>query len=315
MIGIRPSLLLSLSVAITLNTPAFANTDKAYHDLHEVPTGQPLLEGQQYHTRPEWESVKDDALGDAIKRGYSLFMNTQQMHSSGKVNNGMNCTNCHLSGGQVAGAAPMWAAYVAYPAYRSKNHRVNTYADRLQGCFLYSMNAKEGQPPATTSPEILDLTAYSYWLSTNVMVNASLPGRGFSKIDKPEKKADFQRGKNVYQQKCAICHGKDGQGQSVSQRYVFPPLWGKDSYNWGAGMHRVNTAAAFIQANMPLGQGQTLTNQQAWDVALFINSHERPQDPRYKDNLQQTAETFHKHQGQYGKPDPVDQHNLGSKAY
>jgi thiosulfate dehydrogenase len=62
--------------------------------------------------------------------------------------------------------------------------------------------------------------------------------------------------------------------------FTFPPLWGDDSYNAGAGMHRVETAAAFIKANMPLGQPNTLTDQQAWDVAALINSKPRPPDPR-----------------------------------
>lgn len=32
---------------------------------------------------------------------------------------------------------------------------------------------------------------------------------------------------------------------------------------------------------MPLGKGGTLSDQEAWDVAYFMNSHERPQDPRF----------------------------------
>ena len=45
-------------------------------------------------------------------------------------------------------------------------------------------------------------------------------------------------------------------------------------------MHRGQTAAAFIKANMPLGQANTLTDQEAWDVAAYINSKPRPPDPR-----------------------------------
>ena len=36
--------------------------------------------------------------------------------------------------------------------------------------------------------------------------------------------------------------------------FLFPLLWGPDSYNNGAGMNRVLTAARFIKARMPLGQ-------------------------------------------------------------
>ncbi len=64
---------------------------------------------------------------------------------------------------------------------------------------------------------------------------------------------------------------------------VFPPLWGSNSFNWGAGMHRVNTAAGFIKANMPLGKPNSLSDQEAWDVAAYINSFPRPADPRQLD--------------------------------
>jgi thiosulfate dehydrogenase len=58
-------------------------------------------------------------------------------------------------------------------------------------------------------------------------------------------------------------------------------------------MHSVSTAAAFIKANMPLGKGGSLTDQEAWDVAQYMNSHERPQDPRYEGSLEQTRKKFH----------------------
>ena len=36
-----------------------------------------------------------------------------------------------------------------------------------------------------------------------------------------------------------------------------------------------------------------VTNQQAWDVATFMNSHERPQDPRFTGDVAQTRAQFH----------------------
>lgn len=58
-------------------------------------------------------------------------------------------------------------------------------------------------------------------------------------------------------------------------------------------MGRISNAAAFVKANMPLGLPGTLTEQQAWDVALYMNSHERPQDPRYTGSVQDTRQAFH----------------------
>ncbi len=81
-------------------------------------------------------------------------------------------------------------------------------------------------------------------------------------------------------------------------------------------MHRVNTAATFIKDNMPLGQGGTLTDQQAWDIALFMDSHERPQDPRFDGDIKLTKEAFHNHNGEYGNPSPAnDKQILGTNAY
>ena len=83
------------------------------------------------------------------------------------------------------------------------------------------------------------------------------------------------------------------RGRRSPGRYVFPPLWGPDSFNWGAGMHQLDNAAAFIKANMPLGRGGMLSDQQAWDVALFMDAHERPQDPRFTGNVAQTRKKYH----------------------
>jgi thiosulfate dehydrogenase len=83
----------------------------------------------------------------------------------------------------------------------------------------------------------------------------------------------------VFRNRCVICHGQNGEGLKASAElangYLFPPLWGPDTYNNGAGMARVLTAAAFIKARMPLGQ-PTLTDDEAFDVAAYINVQQRP---------------------------------------
>jgi thiosulfate dehydrogenase len=58
-------------------------------------------------------------------------------------------------------------------------------------------------------------------------------------------------------------------------------------------MHQLANASGFIQANMPLGKGGTLSEQDAWDVAVFMNSHERPQDPRFKGSVAETRKRYH----------------------
>ncbi|GHA91802.1 hypothetical protein GCM10007159_11650 [Modicisalibacter luteus] len=76
-------------------------------------------------------------------------------------------------------------------------------------------------------------------------------------------------------------------------------------------MHRVNTAAAFIKANMPLGKPYSLSDEDAWDIAAFINSHERPQDPRRRgmESLETTVHPFHQHSGYYS--DVIEGQRLG----
>ena len=250
--------------------------------------------GTKYHVPPSEADLPKNSFGDMVRKGHAIFVDTKRQVPE-LVGNGMNCVNCHLDQGRLANSAPLWGAYTMYPAYRKKNDKVNTYAERIQGCFTFSMN---GKPPAADSPEMTALIAFSYWLATNAPTGVALPGRGYPEVSQPEGGYSIERGEKAYADQCAVCHGGNGLGQKAGQTYVFPPLWGKDSYNWGAGMHRINTAAAFIKANMPLGKGGTLSDQEAWDLAAFINSHERPQDPRLVDgDVEKTRVEFHANDG------------------
>jgi thiosulfate dehydrogenase len=177
-----------------------------------------------------------------------------------------------------------------YPAYRSKNHHVNTFAERLQGCFNYSMN---GKAPPLGDPVLVALETYAYWMSKGEPIGTSLPGRSYPKLSKPAMAPDYARGEKVFKSDCALCHGDNGQGQQTADHTVFPPLWGPQSFNWGAGMEQITNAAGFIKANMPLGRGNTLTDQDTWDVAYFMNAHERPQDPRFNGSIPATRAAYH----------------------
>ncbi|MGL5997443.1 MAG: c-type cytochrome [Pseudomonas proteolytica] len=244
---------------------------------------------------PQESELPDNAYGKLVMQGYALFVDTKRFAPQ-FVGNGLNCSNCHLDQGRLANSAPLWGAYPMYPAYRKKNDKVNTFAERLQGCFQFSMNG--GKPPAADSHEITALSTYAYWLASKAPLGVELPGRGYPEVSQPAKGYNLAQGAEVYKAQCAVCHGAEGQGQKVGDSYVMPPLWGKDSYNWGAGMHRINTAASFIKHNMPLGKGGSLTDQQAWDVAAYVNRHERPQDPRLVDgSVEKTRVKFHANDG------------------
>lgn len=255
---------------------------------------------------PKASSIPSGKFGDMVRAGRDIFVHTDKLRGK-YVGNGLKCVNCHLDDGRHANSAPLWAAYTVYPAYRKKTGEVSTFEQRLQGCFKYSMN---GKAPPLGSPELTALTVYSFWLATGAPVGESLPGRGYPKLAKPAESPSFARGAEVFATHCALCHGDNGEGTKAEGAYVFPPLWGKDSYNWGAGMHRIDTAAGFIKANMPLSKPDSLSDQQAWDVATFVNSHERPQDPRFRGSVAATKKALHEEDCRYG--DKVNGHVLGS---
>ncbi len=258
-------------------------------------------------TPPSEADLPDNEFGKIVRLGKNIFEDTQN-YAKPYVGNGMNCVNCHLASGRKADSSPLWGAYVRYPAYRAKNNKVNTYEERIQGCFKFSMN---GKAPAADSPEMVALVTYSYWMSTGAPIGAKLKGAGYPELPKPAITPDAARGKTVYTESCQVCHGANGEGKKADGKSVFPPLWGSESFNWGAGMHRINTAAAFIKANMPLSRSGTLTDQEAWDVATFVMSHERPQDPRSKGDVAQTKKEYHDENCKYGET--VDGKILGDK--
>ncbi len=250
-----------------------------------------------FFSPPLEKNIPDNDFGKMVHQGRNIFTNTQT-YAKTYVGNNLNCVNCHLDAGRLPNSAPLWAAYGMYPAYRAKTKNIDSIENRMQGCFEYSMN---GKAPAVDSVEMKSLVVYMYWMSEGAPIGKNLPGRVYLDLKKPKREVSWDAGEKVYQNKCLICHGQDGNGQYVSNTTVFPPLWGKNSFNWGAGMHRINTAAGFIKANMPLSLGGSLTDQEAWDVAFYINSHERPKDPRQKGSVDETKKHLHDENCSYGK--------------
>lgn len=221
---------------------------------------------------PADSTIPDGPLGASIRLGRDIVTNTQ-LHAKAYVGNGLQCSSCHLNGGTVAGAAPFVGLWGVFPEYRTRSASVNSLQERINDCFERSMN---GQPLPEDSAEMMGLLSYIWWLSQDVPTGTSVAGRGFKEITAPAK-PDIQNGKVVYAQKCASCHGVNGEGMNTPDGgYVFPALWGDKSFNNGAGMARISVAAAFVKHKMPLGQGNTLTNQEAFDVAAYFTAQPRP---------------------------------------
>jgi thiosulfate dehydrogenase len=258
---------------------------------------------------PAESDIPDSEFGKVVRQGREIFIHTDTAVPQ-FVGDRLQCASCHLEAGRSANSAPMWGAYGLYPAFRKKNNHVNTFSERLQECFRYSMN---GVSPPAGDPTLVALESYAYWMSKGAPTGEKIKGQGFLKLAKPGQLPDFARGSAVYAQRCALCHGADGAGNSEGAAVPGPPLWGRHSYNWGAGMQQIPNAAGFIKANMPLGQGYSLSDQDAWDLAMFVDSHERPQDPRFKGSIAETQKQFHDDgDSMYGQT--VDGKVLGSQS-
>ena len=221
---------------------------------------------------PPDSAIPDGPTGDAIRRGRNLINDTHKQLPD-NVGNGLTCSNCHLAGGTKESAGPYVGLWGVFPEYRSRNGRINSLQERVNDCFERSMN---GKPLVLDSTEMNAILMYVQWLSTGVPVGEAVVGRGMGQID-TTLKPDPAHGKQIYAEKCVACHGVNGEGtRNPAGGYVFPPVWGDASFNIGAGLARTYTAAAFIKHNMPLGQGDSLTDQEAIDVAEYVTHQPRP---------------------------------------
>jgi thiosulfate dehydrogenase len=223
---------------------------------------------------PGWRDahLPDGPLGEAVALGHRIVTKTPRS-APAYAASALNCTSCHLDGGRTAWAAPWVGIWGVFPEYRSRNARVNTLQDRINDCFERSLNGKR---LPDDSVEMTGILAYMHWLSRGVPTGQSVDGRGFARLPARDD-VDPERGRYVYARKCALCHGVDGEGMTGADgEAVYPPLWGERSFNIGAGMARLETAAAFVKSNMPLGQGGTLSDQEAFDVAAFFTRQPRP---------------------------------------
>jgi thiosulfate dehydrogenase len=222
------------------------------------------------------EALPRDKHGDLVRQGFRIFSNTPR-YARRYSGNALSCANCHLDVGRRADAAPMWAAWGMYPAYLGKTDRVNTFEERIQQCFRFSLN---GFSPPVDSHEIRALAAYSQWLARGKPIGVELSGRGFPTVQRTGADPNPLNGSALYVRQCAVCHGDHGVGKRDSSgAYLYPPLWGMDSFNKGAGFNRIDLLAGFLKANMPYGN-PTLSDQDALDLAAWITLQERWPDPR-----------------------------------
>lgn len=238
---------------------------------------------------PNEQSIPAGEQGDLIRYGKELIAHTSKYlgpnGSVAQLSNGMNCNNCHLDAGTKPWGNNYAAVYSTYPKFRERSGNLETIPKRVNDCFERSLN---GNALDTNSREMLAISAYIQWLGTAIEKGVKPEGSGIFEIAYLDRAADPKLGKTVYTQKCESCHQTNGEGllNADKTEYAFPPLWGKNSYNIGAGLYRLSRFAGYVKTNMPLGASHIntmLTDEEAWDVAAFVNSQPRPAKDLSKD--------------------------------
>ena len=240
-------------------------------------------------------SLDDSTLSKEIRWGFRIFTNTPgeaPRFTPSKV----SCSNCHLNGGQRERSLPLVGVAGMFPEYNRRSGRLYTLGDRIVDCFVRSENAtgvletgSAGTPdeeretlPTTTSKEVLALSAYITWLARGSEVGRNPTWRGQNVIASanliPVDKLDPKKGEALFMERCTTCHGTDGQGVTIGDKRP-APLWGADSWNDGAGAARVYTLAGIIRYAMPYLDPGSLNDEEAQQVASFINSKPRPVYP------------------------------------
>jgi thiosulfate dehydrogenase len=273
---------------------------------------------------PDTSTILNEVNKDAIYYGYKLISNTAYyLGPKGKVtymSNGMNCQNCHLNAGTKPFGNNYGGVASTYPKFRERSGSLENIYKRVNDCFERSLN---GKTLDTLSTEMQAIVAYIKWLGKDVAKGEKPKGAGITELAYMKRAADPIRGKIIYMQKCKNCHTEMGEGKLTADgiTYQYPPLWGAHSYNNGAGLYRLSRFAGYIKSNMPQGvtyDNPQLSDEEAWDVAAFVNSQARPEKDLSKDwpkisgkpvdnPFGPYADKFSEMQHKYGPFEPIAQ--------
>lgn len=308
--------LVSAAVLIALSQSQVCRADSA--------APAPAKDHQTPWVVPDIDKLPDNDWGRTVRYGRDLIAKTSSLigpevkdPAHRFAGNNLNCQSCHINAGTKQFGLALVGVYADFPNYRKRSGSVGSMEDRIQGCMQRSMN---GKALPEDGPEMIAMLSYLRFLSDGIPVGAKTFGRGTGAMPELNRAADPVRGKTIYANMCAACHGADGLGQRVgkvgdAKGYIFPPLWGPDSYNDGAGMDRLIDAANFIHDNMPAGttwKSPTLKPEDAWDVAAYIEMQPRPQKADlsrdFPDRLQKPIDTPY---GPYADDLPESEHKLG----
>lgn len=278
----------------------------------------PSKKDANFWKAPDESSIPSDQTGALIRYGRELVSHTALfLGPNGKIasqSNGMNCQNCHLKAGTVPFGNNYSAVASTYPKFRDRSGTYESIEKRVNDCLERSLN---GKPLDSASREMRAFVAYIKWLGKDVVPGSRPQGAGLWQLKGLNRAADPVRGKTVFIETCARCHGSEGQGLRVnnSVEWKYPPLWGEQSYNTGAGLFRLSPFAGYVKMNMPNDhatfENPALTDEEAWDVAAFVNSMPRPQKDVSRDWPQASKKPFDYPFGPYADSFSERQHKFG----
>ena len=255
-----------------------------------------------------------------VRYGRELIANTAAylgpQGSVGHFSNGMNCQNCHLDAGTRPWGNNYGAVWSQYPKFRERSGAKESVVKRVNDCMERSLN---GTALDSSSREMQAMLAYMEWLGTGIPRGETPKGTGITEVAYLDRAADIKRGEGVFTAKCTSCHSEDGQGKLNADglAYMYPPLWGPSSYNIGAGLFRLSRFAGYVKANMPQGatwDNPQLTDEEAWDVAAYINSQQRPDRDLSHDWPRLEGKPFDHPFGPYADAFTDQQHKYGPFA-
>ncbi|HTE31033.1 MAG TPA: c-type cytochrome [Chryseolinea sp.] len=304
-----------VSVVLLLNPPSAKESQQPETNNATIPL--PAAAAAKSWQAPDSTRIPQTAEGDRIRYGRELVAHTAvYLGPEGKVrsiSNGMNCQNCHLHAGKkffgnnYSGVASM------YPKFRARSGTVETVQKRVNDCIERSLN---GMRLEDDSEEMKAFVAYILWVGSEVPRGEYPKGAGIIDLPFLGRPASPPLGRIVYDAQCVRCHGANGEGKRErgTVEWTYPPLFGKNSFNIGAGLFRLSRLAGYVKANMPYGvehDKALLTDEQAWDVAAYITSLPRPVRKFPKDWPDIATKPFDHPFGPYADAFTENEHKYG----